>query len=127
MEVLREEVLASQQLETYFHQLIKEKGGLSVEDIREIMADYVMKHSSAESLVDELDLEHIRICSQCGKPMYEGYFIEDGAEYNVGDSIMEGPARGLWKEVCNKRPAVARPAPASIAVRAVGSLEPMMM
>ena len=88
MEVLREEVLASQQLETYFHQLIKEKGGLSVEDIREIMADYVMKHSSAESLVDELDLEHIRVCSQCGKPMYEGYCIEDGAEYYCSDECL---------------------------------------
>lgn len=85
MEVLKEEVLASQQLETYFHQLIKEKGGLSVEDIREIMADYVMKHSSAESLVDELELEHIRVCSQCGKPMFEGYCIEDGAEYYCSD------------------------------------------
>ena len=81
MEVLRQEVLHSQQLEDYFHQLVKEKGGLSVEDIREIMAGYVMKHSSTESLVDELDLEHIRVCSQCGKPMYEGYCIEDGAEY----------------------------------------------
>ena len=88
MEVLRQEVLHSQQLEDYFHQLVKEKGGLSVDDIREIMAGYVMKHSSTESLVDELDLEHIRVCSQCGKPMYEGYCIEDGAEYYCSDDCL---------------------------------------
>lgn len=88
MEVLRQEVLHSQQLEDYFHQLVKEKGGLSVLDIRGIMAGYVMKHSTPESLVDELDLEHIRVCSQCGKPMYEGYCIEDGAEYYCSDDCL---------------------------------------
>ena len=88
MEVLKQEVLASKMLDSYFHQLIKEKGGLSVEDIQEIMADYVMKHSTAEELVDELELEHIRVCSECGKPMYEGYCIEDGAEYYCSDNCL---------------------------------------
>jgi hypothetical protein len=84
VEVLREEIVASKTLESYFHQLIKENGGLSVED----MAEYVMKHSTAEELVDELELEHIRVCSECGKPMYEGYCIEDGAEYYCSDECM---------------------------------------
>ena len=88
MEVLRQEVLASKTLDSYFHQLIKEKGGLSAEDIQELMADYVMKHSTAEELVDELDLEHIRVCSECGKPMYEGYCIENGAEYYCSDECL---------------------------------------
>jgi len=88
VEVLREEVLASKTLDSYFHQLIKEKGGLVVEDIQELMADYVMKHSTAEELVDELELEHIRVCSECGKPMYEGYCIEDGAEYYCSDECL---------------------------------------
>ena len=88
VEVLREEVLTSKTLDSYFHQLIKEKGGLVVEDIQELMADYVMKHSTAEELVDELELEHIRVCSECGKPMYEGYCIEDGAEYYCSDECM---------------------------------------
>jgi hypothetical protein len=88
MEVLKQEVQASKMLDSYFCQLIKEKGGLSVEDIQEIMADYVMKHSTAEELVDELELEHIRVCSECGKPMYEGYCIEDGAEYYCSDECM---------------------------------------
>jgi hypothetical protein len=88
MEVLREEVLVSKTLDSYFHQLIKEKGGLVVEDIQELMADYVLKHSTAEELVDELDLEHIRVCSECGKPMTEGYCIEDGAEYYCSEECL---------------------------------------
>ena len=88
MEVLRQEVLASKTLDSYFHQLIKEKRGLSAEDIQELMADYVMKHRTAEELVDELELEHIRVCSECGKPMYEGYCIEDGAEYYCSEECL---------------------------------------
>ena len=84
MEVLKQEVQASKMLNSYFHQLIKENGGLSVED----MADYVMKHSTAEELVDELGLEHIRVCSECGKPMTEGFCIEDGAEYYCSEECL---------------------------------------
>ena len=88
MEVLRQEVMASQQLSNYFHEFVKEKGGVTEDDLREFMASYVMKHSSPESLVDELDLEHIRVCSECGKPMNEGYCIEDGAEYYCSDECL---------------------------------------
>lgn len=34
---------------------------------------------------------------------------------------IDGPARGLLNVVCNSRPATERPAPASIAVQAIGS------
>lgn len=88
IEVLKQEVLASDRLADYFHELVKEKGGISPKDIQEFMANYVIKHSSPESLVDELDLEHIRVCSECGKPMYEGYCIEDGAEYYCSDECL---------------------------------------
>ena len=88
-EVLRQEVLASSNLETFFHQLIKDNGGLEARDIQEFMADYVIGHSTTDTLVDELDLEHIRCCSECGKPMYEGYCIEDGAEYYCSDECMQ--------------------------------------
>ena len=88
MGVLKQEVLASKMLDSYFHQLIKEKGGLSAEDIQELLADYVMKHSTAEELVDELGLEHIRVCSECGKPMTEGFCIEDGAEYYCSEECL---------------------------------------
>ena len=88
MEVLRQEVLASERLEEYFHQLVKEKGGISPTDLREFMAGYAVKHGSTEELVSELELEHVRACSECGKPMYEGYCIEDGAEYYCSEECL---------------------------------------
>ena len=88
MEILRQDVLGSKLLEDYFHHLVKEHGGISAKDIQEFMADYVMKHSDLEPLVDNLELEHIRVCSECGKPMYEGYCIEDGAEYYCSDECL---------------------------------------
>lgn len=88
MEILRQEVLDSQMLVDYFHHLVKELGGISAKDIHEFMADYVMKHSDLEPLVANLELEHIRVCSECGKPMYEGYCIENGAEYYCSDECL---------------------------------------
>lgn len=88
MEVLRQEVLASERLEEYFHQLVKGKGGISPNDLREFMAGYAVKHGSTEELVSELELEHVRACSECGKPMTEGYCIEDGAEYYCSDECL---------------------------------------
>lgn len=87
-EVLRQEVLASSNLETFFHQLIKDNGGLEAKDIQEFMADYVIGHSTTDTLVDELDLEHIRCCSECGSPMYEGFCIENGAEYYCSEECL---------------------------------------
>lgn len=88
MEILRQEVLGSEMLDDYFHHLVKEHGGISAKDIQEFMADYVMKHSCPEPLVANLELEHIRVCSECGKPMYEGYCIENGAEYYCSDECL---------------------------------------
>ena len=88
MEILRQEVSDSKMLDCFFHQLVKEKGGISAEDIREFITNYVMKHSDTETLVDELDLEHVRACSECGKPMYEGFCIENGAEYYCSEECL---------------------------------------
>ena len=88
-EVLRQEVLASSNLESLFHQLIKDNGGLEAKDIQEFMADYVIGHSTTDILVDELDLEHIRCCSECGNPMYEGFCIESGAEYYCSEECLQ--------------------------------------
>ena len=61
---------------------------LEAKDIQEFMADYVIGHSTTDTLVDELDLEHIRCCSECGSPMYEGFCIENGAEYYCSEECL---------------------------------------
>ena len=87
-EVLRQDVLASDRLSDYFYALLKEKIEETSADIKEFMADFVIRQSKASELVDELDLEHIRVCSECGKPMTEGFCIEDGAEYYCSEECL---------------------------------------
>ena len=87
-EVLRQDVLASDRLDDYFYVLLKEKIDEAAADIKEFMADFVIRHSKASELVDELDLKHVRACSECGKPMTEGFCIEDGAEYYCSEDCL---------------------------------------
>lgn len=87
-EVLRQDVLASENLSDFFYGLLKEKIEEVAIDIKEFMADFCIQHATTSELVDELDLEHIRVCSECGKPMYEGYCIEDGAEYYCSEECL---------------------------------------
>ena len=87
-EVLRQDVLASDRLGDYFYVLLKEKIEETSADIKEFMADFVIRQSKTSELVNELDLEHIRVCSECGKPMTEGFCIEDGADYYCSEECL---------------------------------------
>lgn len=82
VEVLREEIMASPKLEEFFTDMV----GMS---LKQYMAGYVIDNTTdVEELVDELDLEDTRCCSECGSPMYEGYCIENGAEYYCSDECL---------------------------------------
>lgn len=82
VEVLREEIMASPKLEEFFTDMV----GMS---LKQYMAGYVIDNTTdVEELVDELDLEHVRACSECGKPMTEGFCIEDGAEYYCSEDCL---------------------------------------
>ena len=81
VEVLREEIMASPKLEEFFTDMV----GMS---LKQYMAGYIIDNTDVEELVDELDLQHTRCCSHCGNPMYEGYCIEDGAEYYCSEECL---------------------------------------
>ena len=81
VDVLREEIMAHPRLEEFF----TEKVGMS---LNQYMAGYLIDNTDVEELVDELDLEHSRCCSECGKPMYEGFCIENGAEYYCSEECL---------------------------------------
>ena len=82
VEVLREEIMASPKLEEFFTDMV----GMS---LKQYMAGYVIDNTTdVEELVDEFDLEHSRCCSHCRKPMYEGFCIEDGAEYYCSEECL---------------------------------------
>lgn len=81
VDVLREEIMAHPRLEEFF----TEKVGMS---LNQYMAGYLIDNTDVEELVDELDLEHSRCCSECGKSMYEGFCIENGAEYYCSEECL---------------------------------------
>ena len=81
VDVLREEIMAHPNLEKFF----TEKVGMN---LRQYMTGYVIDNTNVEELVYELDLQHSRCCSECGKPMYEGFCIEDGAEYYCSEECL---------------------------------------
>lgn len=60
VDVLREEIMAHPRLE----ELFTEKVGMS---LNQYMAGYLIDNTDVEELIDELDLEHSRCCSECGK------------------------------------------------------------
>lgn len=89
LEVLRNDVLKSDDLEDYYNRLLeKMKSEKADDDIRQMMTDFVIKHSEVGELVDELCLDHVRCCSVCGRAMTEGYFIENGVSYYCSDECM---------------------------------------
>lgn len=88
-EVLRNDVLKSDDLEDYYNRLLeKMKSEKADDDIRQMMTDFVIKHSEVGELVYELCLDHVRCCSVCGRAMTEGYCIENGVSYYCSDECM---------------------------------------
>lgn len=81
VDVLRKELMAHPDLERFF----TDKVGMS---LKQYIAGYIIDNTEVEELVDELDLEHTRCCSECGSPMYEGYCIENGAEHYCSEECL---------------------------------------
>ena len=51
-------------------------------DFKDVLADYIVYNEAPDDVkVVGLNEEHYRICSECGKVMYEGFCIDNGAEY----------------------------------------------
>ena len=50
-------------------------------DATGICEDFINDPEKRQSIIDEWELESIRICDHCGKPMYEGYMWEDFNTY----------------------------------------------
>ena len=88
-DVLREEVLAHPRLLQFFKAAFKTEVELNERTtLKEFLTDYLIEQAELQFVVDELDLQHSRCCSECGKPMYEGYCIENGLEYYCSDECL---------------------------------------
>lgn len=87
-DVLREEMLGHPNLAEFFQQVQNTKIEIKGEVILRMLVDDFIDNGNIQEAIDELDLEHVRCCSECGKPMYEGFCIEDGAEYYCSDECL---------------------------------------
>lgn len=87
-DVLREEMLGHPNLAEFFQQVQNTKIEIQGEVILRMLVDDFIDNGNIQEAIDELDLEHVRCCSECGKPMTEGYCIEDGAEYYCSEDCL---------------------------------------
>ncbi len=87
-DVLREEMLGHPNLAEFFQQVQNIKIEIKGEVILRMLVDDFIENGNIQEAIDELDLEHSRCCSECGKPMYEGFCIENGAEYYCSEECL---------------------------------------
>ena len=87
-DVLREEMLGHPNLAEFFQQVQNTKIEIKGEVILRMLVDDFIDNGNIQEAIDELDLEHVRCCSECGKPMYEGFCIENGAEYYCSEECL---------------------------------------
>ena len=87
-DVLREEMLGHPNLAEFFQQVQNVKIEIKGDVILRMLVDDFIDNGNIQEAIDELDLEHVRCCSECGKPMYEGFCIENGAEYYCSEECL---------------------------------------
>lgn len=87
-DVLREEMLGHPNLAEFFQQVQNVKIEIKGEVILRMLVDDFIENGNIQEAIDELDLEHVRCCSECGKSMYEGFCIENGAEYYCSEECL---------------------------------------
>ena len=87
-DVLREEMLGHPNLAEFFQQVQNTKIEIKGDVILRMLVDDFIDNGNIQEAIDELDLEHVRCCSECGKPMYEGFCIENGAEYYCSEECL---------------------------------------
>lgn len=87
-DVLREEMLGHPNLAVFFQQVQNTKIEIKGDVILRMLVDDFIDNGNIQEAIDELDLEQVRCCSECGKPMYEGFCIENGAEYYCSEECL---------------------------------------
>ncbi len=87
-DVLREEMLSHPNLAAFLQTAYETKIEIKGKVALRMLVDNFIENGDISLAINELDLEHSRCCSECGKPMYEGYCIENGAEYYCSDDCL---------------------------------------
>ena len=76
-----------------YGELIKNR--CNQDDARQFVEDFINDPDIRQNMIDEWELETIRVCEHCGQPMYEGYLVNDCEIYCSKECVMS--ARN-WSE-----------------------------
>jgi len=88
-EQLKQQVLNSKS----FRELLKYMQIFEIDtngrNFNDVLVDYIVYNEAPDDVkVLGLDEEHYRICSECGRVMFKGYCIDNGAEYYCSDECL---------------------------------------
>ena len=96
--VLRGELIDSERLNECYECL----GGPNHIRSRAEEAEWLVRNVSPLSLSEYFDLEYVRVCTHCGKPMGWGYCIEGGCEYYCSEECMhQHYSEEEWLALCD--------------------------
>lgn len=80
------------QMRNYINSTVKDelvRKGESKEDAALICKAFIDHPSARESIIDKNNLDSIRVCKHCGKPMCEGYLKDDFETYCSEECVKE--------------------------------------
>ena len=76
--------LCSTRMKDYLRTVVKEellRQGCDMDDADVFIETFINYPDTRQELIDEWDLNTIRICEHCGRPMHEGYLVNDFDTY----------------------------------------------
>lgn len=89
------------QMQNYINSTVKNelmRKGHPEDEATLICRSFIEYPSLREGIIERNDLESIRICEHCGKPMYEGYLINDFNTYCSEECARAATTEMGWPE-----------------------------
>jgi len=82
--------IPSTKMELYIRTTVKEeliKNRCNKDDAERLVEEFINNPLSRENIIDEWELETIRVCNHCGAPMCEGYLWQHFVTYCSEDCV----------------------------------------
>lgn len=95
-DTMKKNLMEHPDLEQFFQEKFETKVSILNKSLKEFLADLIIEKVSPSDIIDDLDLENVRCCSVCGKPMCEGFCIENGMAYYCSEECLKKEM--TWEE-----------------------------
>ena len=100
--------IVSTEMQNYINSYVKEeliRKGHSEDEAEQICKTFIEQPAQREDIIDENELDSIRVCEHCGAPMYEGYLVNDFNTYcseECARAALISPEGGWTEETFNE-------------------------